>query len=128
MGKVFDIFLEENLDKKMPVSYKINEDFLDQLKYLSENVYTNASVSQLIDVAIEYMAKNQTVVPYSVDKAEHPAKHNFSLSKSSINSVKALKKKYPMFGFSNLVNIAIHDALEFESDHLKNFNQNQFEE
>lgn len=103
----FDRFnKKEKLTNK---SFEIDENLYLKIEQLSKNVY-DASITELVNAAIEEIIKKEDIKLYKKDKNISYIKRSFLIRSSILDELYTLKEKYGI-SMSRLVNIAIRNAL-----------------
>ena len=104
--KPFDRFYDK--DVIIQKTFEIESKLFDKLEFLSENVY-DASISKLVNAAIENLIKTENIQIYERKKTSYVSR-SFLIRGSFLEGLYNLKRKYrvPIY---LLVNIAIRNVL-----------------
>ena len=95
-------------------TYDISDKMYTQLEFLSKNIY-DASVNKLVCATIKHLIETENVSLFVVAESDSASKRTFAIPESLIVSLDRLSAKYDI-GTSKLVNIAIYNLLEEESE------------
>jgi len=96
-------------EKRSKRIYEIDDDLYSGLERLSE-IY-EASVTELVNAAIEFIIKTENVALFQKEEAGLPVKHSLMIRESNLSGLDMLKDKYGV-SIYKLVNIAIKNLLE----------------
>ena len=96
-------------EKRSKRIYEIDDDLYSGLERLSE-IY-EASVTELVNAAIELIIKTENVALFQKEEAGLPVKHSLMIRESNLSGLDMLKDKYGV-SIYKLVNIAIKNLLE----------------
>lgn len=102
-------------------SYDINDSMYEKLEYLSNNVY-EGTVNKIVCAAIDHIIKTRAVKLYMVKPPEHLSKRTFYFPECLVTGLEQLSAEYSI-SIAKLVNIAIYNLLEEETEHFKNESQ-----
>lgn len=99
-------------EKLVSKTLDIDEELYNKLEFLSNEVY-DASISKLVNVAIEDLVENENIQIYKRKNNSYVSR-SFLIRDSLLDGLYELKKKYriPIY---LLVNIAIRNELEEEN-------------
>lgn len=110
----------EKKDKKISKTIQIDDRMYDKLEYLAKNIY-DTSINKIVETAINYLIEHENINLYTVDYSVRYHSRTYLIEKSTLDGLNRLMTKYPNLSLYALVNIAVHNVLEEETEHLKGF-------